>query len=134
MEEKKNKGGRPTKYTPELVEKARDYIDNYEQYDHAFPSDVGLANILDISRVTLYDWEKHDDKQEFSNILEKINGKQQLVAWRKGLVGDYNASLVKLLLGKHGYSDKVESDNKSSDGSMKPQSITIEHVTVKGKE
>lgn len=99
---------RPTKYTPELLEAARVYLTNYEDHDHAFPSDIGLADVLEISTTTLYDWAKHEDKEEFSDILDQINRKQQLVAWNKGLRGDYNPTLVKLLLGKHGYHDKQD--------------------------
>lgn len=102
--------GRPTKYTPELLEKARDYIDNYADYDQAFPSDIGLAYVIGISKATLYLWAKQDDKSQFLDILDQINTKQQLVAWNKGLKGDYNANLVKLLLGKHGFSEKQDVD------------------------
>lgn len=125
--------GRPTKYNKEILEKALHYLDNYEEYGDAFPSDIGLIDALDIASSTLYEWAKHEDKKDFSEILDKINRKQQRVAWQKGLKNEYNASLVKLLLGKHGYSDKVESDHKTSDGSMKPQQIIIEHVNVKDK-
>lgn len=104
--------GRPTKYTPELLEKARHYILNYEDYDQAFPSDIGLAYVLQIGTTTLYRWAEEDDKEEFRDILDQINTKQQLVAWNKGLKGDYNANLVKLLLGKHGFHDKQDVDSK----------------------
>lgn len=104
------KVGRPSKYTPELLKKAREYINNYEQHDHAFPSDIGLAFVLGIANSTLYEWAKHEDKKEFSDILEVINTKQQLVAWNKGLKNEYNANLVKLLLGKHGYGDNSNVD------------------------
>ena len=36
-------GGRPTKYTPELIEKAWDYYENYEHYGDMIPSVVGMA-------------------------------------------------------------------------------------------
>lgn len=102
--------GRPTKYTEELLEKAREYVYSYEEHGHAFPSDIGLSVVLDIHSSTLYEWAKDDSKTEFSEILDKINKHQQLVAWNKGLNGDYNANLVKLLLGKHGYSDKAQQE------------------------
>jgi hypothetical protein len=105
-----NKIGRPSKYTPELLEKAKGYIAKYESLDHAFPSDIGLADYLDIGTTTLYDWEKDEDKKEFADILGEIDRKQQLVAWNRGLRGDYNANLVKLLLGKHGFSEKRENE------------------------
>ena len=113
-------GGRPTKYNKEILDKTKAYINNYEQYDHAFPSIVGLAYILDLNKQTIFDWEKQPDKKQFSDMLEKIKEKQELIAWKKGLTGDYNANLVKLLLTKHGYNDKTEVDSKTSDGSMSP--------------
>lgn len=106
-------GGRPTKYTPELLEKAREYIHCYSEHDHAFPSHVGLSVVLGVTPTTFYEWAKDPKKAEFSEILENINAHQQLVAWDKGLKGEYNANLVKLLLGKHGYSDKQESTQKN---------------------
>ena len=117
--------GRPTKYTPELLEMAEEYLTTYEQHDHAFPSDIGLTMVLGIATTTLYEWAKHPEKKAFKDILDKINKEQQLVAWNKGLKGEYNANLVKLLLGKHGYSDKTQQDVTSSDGSMSPTIIQI---------
>lgn len=123
-------GGRPTKYTHELLEKAWHYVENYEEYGHAFPSDIGLASACGISDATLYSWAKDDDKPEFLEILEKVNRDQQFVAWNKGLRGEYNANLVKLLLGKHGFSDKqtLEGDPE------KPLAVTeIVHRVVDPK-
>lgn len=108
--------GRPTKYTPELLDKARGYVHNYEAYDHAFPSDVGLAVVLGITTTTLYAWEKDPEKKEFSDILSDVAAHQQLVAWNKGLKGEYNANLVKLLLGKHGYSEKSQQEVSGPNG------------------
>ena len=39
-----------------------------------------------------------------------------------GLGGEMNANLVKLLMGKHGLSEKSTVDQISSDGSMAPKS------------
>ena len=36
------------------------------------------------------------------------------MAWNKGLKNEYNAQLVKLLLGKHGYHDKSENTNNTN--------------------
>lgn len=108
-------GGRPTKYTPELLEAASKYLTTYEDEGHAFPSDIGLADVIGIATSTLYDWAQHEDKAEFSDILDQINRKQQLVAWNKGLRNEYNATLVKLLLGKHGFHDKQDSTYGISD-------------------
>ena len=58
--------GRPSLYSPELLEKAREYVDNPPQADRTesgtfkdgevLHSVVGLALHLGISRETVYDW------------------------------------------------------------------------------
>lgn len=110
---------RPTDYSDEKARKARLYLESYEDQGHAVPSVAGLAVFLGQGRRTLYSWaEQHE---EFQHILEAIGAKQEQEALSKGLKGDWNATIVKLLLGKHGYSDKSETDHKSTDGSMTPK-------------
>lgn len=41
------------------------------------------------------------------------------------LRGDLNSTIVKLLLANHGYSDKVQQDVTSSDGSMSPVTVVF---------
>jgi hypothetical protein len=106
---------RPTKYTPELLVKANEYLDNYERL---IPSHQDMCLYLDISDATLYRWA--EEKAEFKDILAKVKQTQFVVSMDGGLGGEMNANLVKLLMGKHGYSDKV--DTTSSDGSMSPKS------------
>jgi len=108
---------RPTKYTPELLVKANEYLNTYTRL---IPSHQDLCLSLDISESTLYDWaQKHD---EFSDILARVKLTQFTVAMDGGLGGDMNANLVKLLMGKHGLSEKSTVDQISSDGSMAPKS------------
>lgn len=112
---------RPTKYTKALLEKAEDYLNTYETtYEHAIPSIAGLAVALDVRRETLHVWAKEEGKEAFSNILGKLLEKQEQVLISKGLKNEFNSNIVKLALGKHGYSDKTQQDNISSDGSMSP--------------
>ena len=106
---------RPTKYTPELLAKAKEYL---ESYSTAIPSHIGLAYYLNIANSTLYAWAKEDGKGQFSDILERIMQLQFIELTDKGLTGDFNSAITKLALGKHGYTDKV--DTTSSDGSMTP--------------
>lgn len=113
----KHPGGRPSYYSDETVRKAKEYLTTYAELGHAVPSVAGLSLFLERSRSTIYEWASDSEKQEFSDILDKINATQEEVALSKGLKGDYNANLVKLLLGKHGYSDKVETQsNVTFDG------------------
>jgi|TARA_B100000795_G_scaffold43456_1_gene28484 hypothetical protein len=106
---------RPTKYTPLLLARAKEYL---ESYTTAIPSHIGLAYYLNIANSTMYAWAKEEDKKEFSEILERIMQLQFIELTDKGLTGDFNSAITKLALGKHGYTDKV--DQTSSDGSMTP--------------
>jgi len=108
---------RPTNYTPELLEAARDYITSCEADNTAgnLPSVVGLCRKLKISRSIAYDWAKDKDK-EFSDILEEVSQMQEEMLIKFGLTGTYNSTITKLMLTKHGYSDKQEVDNNISGG------------------
>lgn len=101
-------GGRPTDYTPELLEKAKDYLENYQSYDDLVPSVAGLADALGMSRETMYAWAKDPEKQEFSYTLRLLDNRQHRKLLTGGLGGDMNAAIVKLMLHNHGYSDKTE--------------------------
>ena len=100
--------GRPIKYNTALLEKAQHYLDNYEEYDEAIPSAVGLALVLDITRATLYAWAKDDNKKVFSDILDNINKRQEQVLLKNGLNNKFNSNITKLVLGKHGYHDRAQ--------------------------
>ena len=116
--------GRPTKYGPEVLEKTKDYLENFEKYGDDIPSQVGLALELDIVPSTLHEWNKDPKKTEFSSMLAKIKAKQERVLLAGSLFGDLNANISKLVLAKHGYHDKAEIENTG-----KPQfsGLTIIH-------
>lgn len=106
-------GGRPTKYTPELLEAAHAYVDGgWKDQDGAIPSIAGLSDALGVTRKTLHEWAKDSDKPEFCDTLEKLLAKQEVNLLNKGLLGEFNPTMAKLALTNHGYSDKVETDNK----------------------
>jgi len=121
---------RPTKWNKELEEKARAYITDYEMYGDMIPSIEGMAIHLGLHRDTLYDWAKQKDKG-FSDILRLTIQNQERTLLNKGLNNTFNAAITKLVLGKHGYHDKMEQDITSSDESMKP---TIIQLTTKKDE
>jgi len=100
-------GGRPSTYNQELVDQAWLYVDNYADHGHAVPSVVGLCKVINRSKSAIYKWAE-DGKPEIVDILEAIKENQELVTFNKALTNEYNATIAKLLLGKHGYSDKVE--------------------------
>jgi predicted RNA-binding protein with PUA-like domain len=99
---------RPTNYSQELVDKAWEYVDGgWESHSSTIPSVVGLCRVINRSKSTIYDWAK-DPEKEFSDIVEALNELQEQILKEKGLLGDFNASITKLILTKHGYSDKTE--------------------------
>jgi len=110
----KHAGGRPSHYSDEIARQAREYLITYAELGDAVPSVAGLSLHLNRSRSTLYEWAAQQDKQEFADILHDINATQERVALSNGLKGEFNSNIVKLLLGKHGYSDKVETQSTIS--------------------
>lgn len=112
-------GGRPTDYTPELLERARGYLgqlkpDVYDEvsktWDLDLPSIASFAGYIGLSRETVHTWAKDPEKKEFSDIYLDILRKQEEVITRGSMGGKYNPTITKLLLTKHGYSDKTETD------------------------
>lgn len=100
---------RPTKYCDEILEKTREYLDEWRTTGDMIPSIESLALHLKINRATVYDWKSHEDKVLFSDMLDEILILQQKELLNNGLSGEFNASITKLVLTKHGYSDKVDS-------------------------
>lgn len=116
---------RPTILTKELKERAKLYIKECEDTEGEYhktrgktsdgferlikvkiPTIEGLAYYLGTSRDILYDWESKD--VEFSYIMEDLRSKQADSLINKGLSGDYNPTIAKVLLTKHGYRDGTE--------------------------
>ncbi len=119
---------RPTKYTPELLEKAHSYIANWRTLGDMIPSHDALCGYLDITSPTLYDWRDQEGKEEFSCILDTISRMQRQELINNGLSGDFNAAITKLVLGKHGYSDKVDSNNEHNHKGKLDNHMTVEFV------
>ena len=101
--------GRPTEYSQEVLDKTYDYLNRaWIEAKDEIQTIAGLALFLKISRDTIYDWSSQEDKKEFSDIVKNILSEQEKTLVNKGLNGKFNASITKLMLTKHGYSDKQE--------------------------
>ena len=97
---------RPTKYNDAILEKSNTYLIEWEKEGDMIPSVEALAGYLDVSRATLYNW--GDEYDEFLDILGEVNRLQAKTLINNGLSGEFNANITKLVLGKHGYSEKKE--------------------------
>ena len=131
-------GGRPTDYDiVETIRKAEEYLASCVDEEYQLiktegdksttwenklrvklPTIEGLANYLDTSRDTLYEWEK--EKPEFSDILRKLRQEQADRLMNRGISGDYNSTIAKVLLTKHGYR---EGTDVTTDGKELPSPI-----------
>lgn len=121
-----NQRGRPTKYNKEILEKAIAYLDGGYEALEPVPTIAGLSLQLNIARETVYDWAKQDEKGDFSDIVSNLMAKQEMGLMAGGIRGEFNASITKLALTKHGYSDKQEMTGKGGKDLM-PTSISIIH-------
>jgi hypothetical protein len=117
--------GRPTLYTKKLVDAAWKYANGgWQEAGDPVPSVAGLACEIGVRRETCHAWAK-DESKEFSNILGEIAAIQERYLLKGGLEGDFNPSITKMMMTKHGYSDRVEQDLTTSDGSMRPTTVVI---------
>lgn len=117
---------RPTSLTPELIEKAQDYLENYEDFDQVVPTVAGLALHIGVSRAVIYDWEKKPDVDpEFLDILNAIKEWQEIKLVNGGLTSQFNSVIAKMMLTKHGYSDKQEIDHTSGGEKLEAPTYTV---------
>ena len=135
---KKHPGGRPTKYSRQVLDTTMDYLQNYESYGDVVPTKAGLAKILDCDRETINVWGESDDKPEFSRMYRKLMAYQEHSLVNNGLTGKYNSNVTKLMLSKHGYSDTDKTDSQivininrdTTTLETKGQTLTIDHDTA----
>jgi hypothetical protein len=92
------KTGRPTKYTPELVEKINEFFSEAVPTNMRIPTVEGLCIKLNITRETAYAWAK--ENPDFSDTLEQIKVKQKEYLTEVGIFGgkEINANIVALFL------------------------------------
>lgn len=125
-------GGRPTKYCPEVLQDAREYLEGgYLANGKVIPSTVGLSLFLGVSRQTLENWADIPENSEFLDILDAIQSTQQELLLNSGLDGTFNPSITKLVLGKHGFQERSETTHQGGD---KPITFQAWEITGVGAE
>ena len=106
--------GQPTKYTPDMPDRLRSYMKNFEHYGNKLPAKPGFAQSLGggVHVNTIDNWGK--THPEFLCALRELKDAQHQILLDKGLMGDYNSKVTALVLShNHGY--VVRRDN-TSDG------------------
>ena len=109
----KRKGGQPTKYKPEYA--TDEFLDKYVQHckdNEELVSLCGLSVYLKVCEDTIQNWRK--SHPEFFVPLRRIMqiSKQMLI--NKGLVGDYNSVMAKMMLSaNHGMHETQKQENET---------------------
>ncbi len=122
---------RPVEYNEEVVVRVQSYLDACvdEQYQLLktdgdkstsyenkvrvrLPTIEGLALYLKIHKDTVYEWEK--TYSEFSDVIGELRHRQAQALINNGLSGDYNPTIAKVLLSKHGYKEEVRTETEHS--------------------
>lgn len=119
MSDIKNKGGRPTLYSENMLNEVFAYLSRLNHDE--LPTMAGLALHLGVSKDTLNEWEKVHS--EFSVALKRVMLKQEVKLINDGIYGgkEVNATIVKLLLqNNHGMREKQD---VTTDGKQMPTPI-----------
>lgn len=132
---------RPTKLTPELIEKAKGYLatchatpietekGGISYVDVVLPKVVDLAILLEVNKDTIYEWCKGEDmlSKQFSDIVKDVNSAQEKMLIDKGLGGLFQPKTLGMILSKHGYADRVEQDITSQGEkiTMSPEKLAL---------
>ena len=109
MAKEKKTAGRPSIMESKYEDAKKYLMGGWQEVGDMIPSVAGLACYLGVSREIIYNWKDKDET--FFNILRSILTLQERTLLNGGLGKDFNPVITKLVLGKHGYSDKQEEDN-----------------------
>ena len=124
-----NPVGPPTKYKESMLAEVENYIENYgtEEFDDIIPMESSVCVMLKIAKPTLLDWVTDGKHLELSALIQQIKVLQESALINGGLSSRYNPMFSKMILSKHGYSDKVEQTiDQTNSGDI---SLNIKHVT-----
>lgn len=116
--------GRPTKYNQTVLERAQEYAGGaWSDNGDVVPSVVGLALYIGVNKTTLYDWASKN--QEFSHTLDNVKAEQERIAMNGAMTNTYNATISKLILANHGYSDKVDTTLQGGEKPVKTENTFV---------
>ena len=113
--------GRPTDYSEDILKQTNEYLESCQDEEveqekkegwttykikAKLPTIEGLASYLSIHKDTIYEWCKVHSK--FSDLIEELRNDQADRLINSGLSGDYNPTIAKVLLTKHGYREGLD--------------------------
>lgn len=119
-------GGRPTKFSPEDIERFADELIEWMKDESKFwLKDFCLERGINPDRMST--WAKQSEK--FRGAYETAYKQQEARIYKGALVGNYNPTMAKLgLTNWHGWTDKTE-QKVTVDGTVKSILLEIEGKT-----
>ena len=128
--------GSPSLLDKALLEKAKHYmLEGYKEIENIVPSVAGLCCYLGVSKSSVYLWAEDNEtnkndpiRKEFSDTLEAILTKQEMLLINGGLSQAFSGTITKLMLANHGYSDKVQTDVTTNGDSINNNPTVIELI------
>lgn len=106
--------------TQEKVDAGWEYVNGgYAEKGEFIPTTQGLAIHLGTCRMTPYNWahqENNTFREEFEAINDRLMAVQAVTALNGGLGGTLNASIVRTVVGHHGYSEKQAVEHTGTGG------------------
>jgi len=109
-----NPVGAPSKYTESMPDRLRDYVHGGFAGDgDVIPTKAGFAVLVEVCEKTLDNW--GSEHPEFLRMLQYLLAKQHKLLINKGLTGDYNSTIGKMLLcSDHGHKERSETTHDMS--------------------
>lgn len=101
-----------------MVAKAQEYIDTWESSDDPVPMLCGLAVHCGICTATVSVWQGNPENEAFAKVCARVKSEQERVLLQKGLTRQHDNSITKLMLMRHGYSDRQEIDHTTKGESI----------------
>lgn len=98
-------------YKPEYCKKMKDFFNAPEKYGRPFPTFEGFANIIGVTRATVYNWSQ--EYPAFAKVYEAAKDRQKELLCIGALSGAYNAQFAKFFAtNENGMKEKIETDQK----------------------
>lgn len=131
MESQSARGvGKPTKLTAEVVAKGHEYLQVWALLGvELIPTAPGLALHVGVSSRSCYSWESEPDKsplhEQWFEVMRQMRDQQHQLLLAGGLGGKFNSNIAKLVLTKHGYHDRVQTDVNNPDGRLEAKPVDL---------
>lgn len=122
-------GGRPLKYTKEIIEKYADEFEIWlEDPENFWFKDFAIKHKFDAKLLQV--WAK--DNQRFSEVLQQAKLKQEAKLFKGALTNGYNSGIVKFALNvHHGWVEKKETVHTNNPDNPIPEWIMKTEGTSK---